>query len=126
MPRTPGESLISRAARVLEAFDRDTESLSLSTLAHRAGLPIPTAHRLVTELVRYGLAGTHARYPTVSGSSSRMRAATRRHALRYLENGRPVLGVGRRDATSVTSLPDPRSAVSRERSRSQDRVAHLG
>lgn len=55
MTKTAGESLISRVARVLEAFDRDTESMSLSTLANRAGLPLPTAHRLVTELVRFGL-----------------------------------------------------------------------
>lgn len=55
MPRTDGESLISRVARVLEAFDRNTESVSLSTLANRTGLPLPTTHRLVTELVRCGL-----------------------------------------------------------------------
>lgn len=57
MPNSGGESLISRVARVLEAFDRNTESMSLSTLANRAGLPLPTVHRLVTELVRVGLLG---------------------------------------------------------------------
>ncbi|KAF0960326.1 IclR family transcriptional regulator [Rhodococcus sp. T7] len=55
MSRTEGESLISRVTRVLEAFDRDNESMPLSTLAHRAGLPIPTTYRLVTEMVKYGL-----------------------------------------------------------------------
>lgn len=55
MPRTDGESLISRVARVLEAFDRDNETMSLSTLANRAGLPVATTYRLVTEMVKYGL-----------------------------------------------------------------------
>lgn len=55
MPRTASESLISRVARVLEAFDRETESMSLSTLANRAGLPVPTTHRIVTELAKFGL-----------------------------------------------------------------------
>lgn len=54
-PIGDGESLISRVARVLEAFDRSTDSMSLSTLANRTGLPSPTVYRLVTELVRCGL-----------------------------------------------------------------------
>jgi DNA-binding IclR family transcriptional regulator len=40
---------------VLEAFDRHNESMPLSTLANRTGLPIPTTYRLVTEMVKYGL-----------------------------------------------------------------------
>jgi DNA-binding IclR family transcriptional regulator len=55
MPRTGGESLISRVVRVLEAFDRTTEPLALSTLSNRTGLPLPTVYRLVTELARYGV-----------------------------------------------------------------------
>lgn len=51
----PGESVISRVARILSSFDRRNRSLPLTVLADRAGLPVPTTYRLVTELVRHGL-----------------------------------------------------------------------
>lgn len=47
--------MIGRVARILAAFDRQNSALSLSALAYRADLPVPTAYRLVTELVKYGL-----------------------------------------------------------------------
>ncbi|GAA4670755.1 IclR family transcriptional regulator [Gordonia humi] len=50
-----GESVISRVARILAAFDRETRSMPLTVLADRTGLPLPTTYRLVSELVRYGL-----------------------------------------------------------------------
>ena len=50
-----GDSVISRVVRVLDSFDRDRPSMTLSRLAVRAGLPLSTAHRLVEELVDYGL-----------------------------------------------------------------------
>jgi DNA-binding IclR family transcriptional regulator len=51
----PGESVITKVARILASFDRQQRSLPLTVLADRAGLPVPTTYRLVTELVRHGL-----------------------------------------------------------------------
>ena len=47
-------SVTSRALALLGAFDPDHRSLTLSSLARRAGMPIATAHRLVGELNRWG------------------------------------------------------------------------
>ncbi len=50
----PGASVTSRALALLAAFDADHRRLTLSELAERADLPLPTAHRLVGELVAWG------------------------------------------------------------------------
>lgn len=50
----PGASVVSRALAVLFAFDARHRLLTLTELATRAGLPVPTAHRLVGELVAGG------------------------------------------------------------------------
>jgi DNA-binding IclR family transcriptional regulator len=52
--RNPGASVTSRALALLGAFDPEHRSLTLTELAGRAGLPAPTAHRLVGELVAWG------------------------------------------------------------------------
>ncbi|KHL12484.1 DNA-binding IclR family transcriptional regulator [Mumia flava] len=49
---TPGATVTSRVLAVLGAFDADHRRLPLTTIAERAGLPLPTAHRIVGELVR--------------------------------------------------------------------------
>ncbi|WP_375489841.1 IclR family transcriptional regulator [uncultured Jatrophihabitans sp.] len=49
-----GASVTARALRLLGAFDYAHRRLSLSDLAARAELPMPTAHRLVAELVAWG------------------------------------------------------------------------
>lgn len=49
-----GASVTSRALALLGAFDEGHRVLRLNELAHRAGLPPPTAHRLVGELVAWG------------------------------------------------------------------------
>ncbi|RDI60357.1 IclR family transcriptional regulator [Nocardia pseudobrasiliensis] len=49
-----GESVLSRAVRIFEAFDADTPAVSVSELARRTGIPLATTSRLVTELVGYG------------------------------------------------------------------------
>ena len=46
---TAGASVTSRALALLGAFDTDHRRLTLSELAQRADLPLPTAHRLVAE-----------------------------------------------------------------------------
>ncbi len=50
----PGASVTSRALALVAAFDENHRRLSLTELAERAGLPVPTAHRLVGELVEWG------------------------------------------------------------------------
>ena len=51
---SPGVTVTSRALALVGAFDEEHRRLSLTELAHRAGLPVPTAHRLVRELVDWG------------------------------------------------------------------------
>jgi DNA-binding IclR family transcriptional regulator len=50
----PGPSVTSRALALVGAFDDEHRRLTLTELAGRAGLPVPTAHRLVAELVTWG------------------------------------------------------------------------
>ncbi len=57
----PGVSVTSRVLALLGAFDERHRELTLTDLARRAGLPLPTAHRLVAELV---LGGALARRPS--------------------------------------------------------------
>lgn len=49
-----GTSVTSRALALLGAFDGDHRTLTLSELARRADVPLPTAHRLVGELAAWG------------------------------------------------------------------------
>lgn len=49
-----GTTVTGRALALLAAFDDDHRRLTLTVLAERAGLPVPTAHRLVGELVAWG------------------------------------------------------------------------
>lgn len=50
-----GVSVLSRAVRVLEAFDPGVRDLSLTQIARKSGMPASTAHRIVGELVSHGL-----------------------------------------------------------------------
>jgi DNA-binding IclR family transcriptional regulator len=51
---TPGASVVSRALALLYAFDDRHRRLTLTELARRADLPVPTAYRLAGELVAGG------------------------------------------------------------------------
>ena len=51
---TPGVSVTSRVLAILGAFDEQHRVLTLTDLARRAAMPVPTAHRLVAELVAGG------------------------------------------------------------------------
>jgi DNA-binding IclR family transcriptional regulator len=51
---SPGATVTTRALALLGAFDEQHRRLTLTVLAGRAGLPLPTAHRLVGELVAWG------------------------------------------------------------------------
>ena len=50
----PGASVTSRALALVGAFDEDHRRLTLTELAARARVPVPTAHRLAAELVAWG------------------------------------------------------------------------
>ena len=57
MPRTsagPGVSVTSRVLSILGGFDAEHRSLTLTEIARRAELTLPTAHRLVGELAEWG------------------------------------------------------------------------
>lgn len=50
----PGATVTSRALALLGAFDEHHRRLTLTQLSERAGLPMPTTHRLVGELAAWG------------------------------------------------------------------------
>lgn len=50
----PGATVTARALALLGAFDEHHRRLTLTELARRADLPLPTAHRLVGELAAWG------------------------------------------------------------------------
>jgi len=56
MPDAPDgqRHLIVRVFGILEAFSPDHPSLTLSDIRRRTGLPVPTAHRLLTQLTAVG------------------------------------------------------------------------
>lgn len=49
------ETVLARAVRILEAFDRDAPALRVSDIARRTGLHVATVSRLVEEMHRHGL-----------------------------------------------------------------------
>jgi DNA-binding IclR family transcriptional regulator len=52
--REPGRSVSSRLLAVLGTFDERHRQQTLSAIARRADVPLPTAHRLVGELEQWG------------------------------------------------------------------------
>ncbi|WFE40895.1 IclR family transcriptional regulator [Micromonospora sp. WMMD998] len=54
MRAEPGRSVTSKVLALLGAFSPAVPALTLSELARRAGLPLPTAHRRAAELVAWG------------------------------------------------------------------------
>ncbi|MGP4018931.1 IclR family transcriptional regulator [Saccharopolyspora sp. 5N708] len=53
-PEAPRQTAAGRVLAVLDAFGPRHRTLSLSEISRRAGLTLPTAHRLVRELVGWG------------------------------------------------------------------------
>ncbi|TRW46485.1 IclR family transcriptional regulator [Georgenia yuyongxinii] len=51
---TSGDSLLTRVMRILEVFG-ETPTTTVTEIAARTGLPVATAHRLVGEMVGFGL-----------------------------------------------------------------------
>jgi DNA-binding IclR family transcriptional regulator len=54
MPGRSDRSVTSKVLALLAAFTPETPELSLSELARRAGLSLPTAHRRAAELLEWG------------------------------------------------------------------------
>lgn len=52
--RVPPKSVLARGLALLDAFGEDDTELTLAALARRTGLPKPTAHRLIAELISWG------------------------------------------------------------------------
>lgn len=50
----PGRTVTSKVMAIFAAFENAPASLSLSQIAQSADMPLPTAHRLVGELVQWG------------------------------------------------------------------------
>lgn len=54
---TRDEGYLSRVIRVIEVFDSELTALKVSAISGAAGLPLPTAYRIVGDLVSHGLLG---------------------------------------------------------------------
>ena len=54
MPAARRDPVADRLLRILEAFDERHRELTLSAIAHRTGLPLATAHRMVHRLAEWG------------------------------------------------------------------------
>ncbi|WP_033218550.1 IclR family transcriptional regulator [Kitasatospora phosalacinea] len=52
--QTPATNAAGRLLSVLAAFDRAAPALTLTEISRRAGLSLPTAHRLLSELTGWG------------------------------------------------------------------------
>lgn len=63
-PPAPPRSVAAKVLGVLSAFEADQARLSLTQIATHADLPLPTAHRIVGELVEFGALrrDEHGRY----------------------------------------------------------------
>ncbi|MFD6951438.1 IclR family transcriptional regulator [Nocardiopsis sp. TSRI0078] len=69
MARSPdGESVITRAVRILDAFGPESTVLSLSEVSRRARLPLATTARLVKEMARHGLLDRDERRQVLIGT----------------------------------------------------------
>ena len=53
--QSKGISAITRVVQILDTFSFEAPFLSLSEIAERAGIPMSSAHRIVSELVEHGL-----------------------------------------------------------------------
>lgn len=64
MPAEPGRTVTSKVLAILGAFETSTSPLTLTQIAEAADTPLPTAHRLVGELVAWGALerDEHGRY----------------------------------------------------------------
>lgn len=52
--KAPGQSVTSRVLAILATFDGDHRSQRLTDIARRAGISLPTTHRITSELAAWG------------------------------------------------------------------------
>ncbi|MGY1625286.1 IclR family transcriptional regulator [Geodermatophilus sp. SYSU D00965] len=107
-----GESVLSRAVRILAAFSADEKELQVSEIARRTGLHVATASRLVAELVTHGLLERGPDRQVRVGvrmwelaSRASLTVSLREAAMPYLEDLHAVVGhsaqLGVRDGDDV-------------------------
>jgi DNA-binding IclR family transcriptional regulator len=90
---TPGNTVLTRALRVLDAFTPARSALSLSEIARQTGMPVSTVHRLLAGLVAWGALerGDDGRYRVglrlwEVGALAPRGQGLREHALPFLED----------------------------------------
>jgi DNA-binding IclR family transcriptional regulator len=95
---TSGDSTLDRLIRILGAFDADRPTLSISALARRASIPLPTAYRWVDRLTVAGLLERGAGGAVRPGmklwelaSRSAPGTSLRRAAMPYMDDVQAVL-----------------------------------
>jgi DNA-binding IclR family transcriptional regulator len=107
-----GDSIVDRVVRILESFDPDTSSLSVTELARRAVLPRSTASRLIDQLVDHGLLRRDANrririgvWMWELGMRASSALALREDAIAFMEDVQAVVGhrtqLGVREATRL-------------------------
>ncbi|WP_214403501.1 IclR family transcriptional regulator [Pseudonocardia lacus] len=107
-----GESVLSRAVRILAVFGPDERALRVSDIAARTGLHVATASRLVAEMVQLGLLGREDDRRVRVGvrlwelaSRASPTLSLREAAMPFLEDLHAVVGhhaqLGVRDGTDV-------------------------
>jgi DNA-binding IclR family transcriptional regulator len=94
-----GESVLSRAVRIFEAFTPDERVLSVSQIARRARLHLATASRLIAELESHGLLD---REP-----DRRVRVGARMRELAQMARATDPAARPSRPEAAAGSRPDP-------------------
>jgi DNA-binding IclR family transcriptional regulator len=94
-----GESVLSRAVRIFEAFTPDERVLSVSQIARRARLHLATASRLIAELESHGLLD---REP-----DRRVRVGARMRELAQMARATDPVAFPSRPAGAAGSRPGP-------------------
>ncbi|MFD6157807.1 IclR family transcriptional regulator [Nocardia sp. NPDC060256] len=111
-PRS-GSQAVERAVHLLNCFEGDDPELSISELAHLAGVPVSTAHRLAQALVRGRLLEQDPvtdRYRVGQGLATLARPALTRLGIDSAAPHMYALAAGIRITTSL-SVADARDAV---------------
>ena len=97
MPPTnaaPGVTVTTRVLGILGSFDAEHRSLTLSEIAERAGLKLPTAHRLVGELAGWGALRRTSSGRYVIGRRPLARQGMKMRSYLRSQDGDPVLRPG--------------------------------
>ncbi|MEV6554518.1 IclR family transcriptional regulator [Nocardia sp. NPDC051756] len=111
-PRS-GSQAVERAVHLLNCFEGDDPELTISELAHLAGVPVSTAHRLAQALVRGRLLEQDPatdRYRVGQGLATLARPALTRLGIDSAAPHMYALAAGIRITTSL-SVADERDAV---------------